>query len=639
MQNRPRRRREPSFDDFQRRLPGDEGDFLVVPEGNRRYFAGSPVPAVGMTFVERGGLFLPESAVRPPQPIDLMGTYLTFAEIFGRRPGLAYVVDALGRIGRDPFVRSCAELLGRYDALQANRSEIDEALVTASFREPTASRVRALLQGNRVLITPQALLLLMRFSLVISPDEPPEGAEPRAFIGVVLALQDELGYARSPGGTSSGYVFRGETTSPLFREIVANQAFAASVDEVTLIASHHLHWEQLPAEVGDRPGRVDLKALFEEATGISKDDFMAVGTALWVSAELNQRYPVPATIFDSFTPSREQIEAALSLFAATPEQLRDEIAGLEQRFQTQWSFDVLRRYPVMRMDDGSYLVLSKPLLLERHFGWLPIYDLTEGLQAQGRRREARQADTWYRTMCELDARQGLENLAMPSDAGRRLYFEEDIQEAFGTTTRNADAAIDYGDAWVVVEMGTHKLTRATIVAGEPEALAEDLRVGVEEKVEQIDATIQRLIEDESRLTSHPARPRRRYVAVLLLTEGFPTNPMTMTAVRERLAARGLLADPRIGPLHIVDQEEMNMVEAVAESGGPSLLTLLEEHERSTLRDMGLRDYLIVDRGRGVGPERAQRTEAPFERAWEPVIDRVRQTQADPAAEGRQGTEP
>jgi YD repeat-containing protein len=94
MQNRPRRRREPSFDDFQRRLPGDEGDFLVVPQGNRPYFAGSPVPAVGMTFVERGGLFLPESAVRPPQPIDLMGTYLTFGEIFGRRPGLAYVETA-----------------------------------------------------------------------------------------------------------------------------------------------------------------------------------------------------------------------------------------------------------------------------------------------------------------------------------------------------------------------------------------------------------------------------------------------------------------------------------------------------------------------------------------------------------------
>jgi hypothetical protein len=157
----------------------------------------------------------------------------------------------------------------------------------------------------------------------------------------------------------------------------------------------------------------------------------------------------------------------------------------------------------------------------------------------------------------------LEVLA-PAAAGiRRIYGEDDIQHAL-PGVRNADAVIGYGDAWVVSEISTRKLTRATTIALEPEALAEDLRLGVGDKVEQLDATIRQLIDDESRLTGDQPQPRRRYVPVLLATEGFPTNPMTMTAVHERLAARGLLADPPVGPLHVVDQEEMTMVEAIVE---------------------------------------------------------------------------
>lgn len=316
---------------------------------------------------------------------------------------------------------------------------------------------------------------------------------------------------------------------------------------------------------------------------------------------------------------REVVDRALSLVARTADEFRRLILSTPREFRTEWSFDVLRRYPLLRMDNGDILVLSKRLLIERVYGWLPIFDLTDGLKAKKRKTDAERAVRWLRHLCEADALAGLANLAGPS----RFFGESSIQLAFGTAVQNADAAIEYADAWVVFEIGTHQLTRATVVAAKPEALESDLRLGIDDKAAQLDATIRELIADESRLTTQAPRGRRRYVPVLVLTEGFPVNPMTMTAVRERLRVAGLFADARIGPLHIIDQEELDMAEAIAEERGPSLLQLFEDHERSNLADSGFKNWLILERGRGIGPRRPKRLEAVRAEAWQPALDRLR----------------
>jgi len=131
------------------------------------------------------------------------------------------------------------------------------------------------------------------------------------------------------------------------------------------------------------------------------------------------------------------------------------------------------------------------------------------------------------------------------------------------------------------------------------------------------------------LTSAAALPRRRYAAVLVLTEGFPVNPMTGVAIAERLQAAGLLADRRIGPLHVIDQEELDMIEGIAEDGGPTLLQLLEEHERASLARWAFKDWVILARGRGVGPRRPRRMEALRGVAWQPALDRLRRQQGTP----------
>lgn len=624
-----------SASDFRNRVLDDIGDFLQVPQGNRPVVPGTLLPLIGATFVRQpSGVFIPESAARLPRPIDLIGTYITHEEIFGFRLGLEYVTEALRTVSRNAFIRACAELLGYYESIRLTRKQVDQALVAQWFKEPMATRLREELRGNRTLVSPQTLLLLIEFALLVSPEAAPEGNEPVHLARLALGLQDDLGHTREETGEISDNVFRGEVASRLFREVVSSHDFASWTSEGSTIGHHQLRWNVLPDAHAGNPRSVDLVALFAEATGVAKDDFTAIATLLWVDAEIRNRYPSPHTLLESLTIPADQVEAGLALFAATPDQLKSEVERLFQRFPTQWSFDPVRRFPVLRVN-GDMLVLSKHLLMERMLGWLPIFDVDFGLRAHGRREDADRAVGWFRLMCEADARAGLADLAPPVGKDRRLYGEAEIQTAFGTGAPNADAALDYPRAWIVVEISTAQLKRETVVGGEPQALEDDLARIVDVKVEQLDATIGELIANESRLTGHPAVARTRYLPVLIATEGFPVNPMTMTAIKERISAAGRFADPRIGPLRIIDQEGLDMAEAIVEKGEATLLSLLEDHAASTLADNGLKDWLVLGRGRGVGPGGPQRMEPHQRAAWRPVEERVRQL-SDPSPDGAGG---
>lgn len=605
---------EPDLSQFKARPSGDEGDYIAVPEAGRAYFSGTTIPAVGARYVKRpDGLMVPEAVARGPQPIDLIRTYVTYSDLFGYPPYADYVIEALGAVRRDEFLVLCTSLLGAYEKLNASRNDIDRRLAEVWFKEPAKAKILGLLRGRSTLVAPQTPLLLVQLALVGSPVEPEPEATAHSIPALILALQEGLG----SGGDAEGNVFTGDPHSALFRQVVAGHHFGATEDEATTIAHHQQRWVRLDRAHASDQGAVDLYAAFRDATGVDKDDFAAVALAIWAYCETHDAFPISASVLDSFKISRAVVDRALSLICTTIDELRTVILSTPPEFQTEWSFDALRRFPLLRLENGDILVLSKGLLIDRIFGWLPIFDLREGLRAAGRKKDADRAYTWFRHLCEVDALEGIRNLA-----GSRLYDEDAIQGAFGTAVPNADAAIEYPDAWIVVEIGTHQLSRATAVATSPDGLEADLKHGIDEKAAQLDSTIRELIADETRLTAQPSLPRRRFVPVLVLTEGFPVNPMTTTAIRERLVAAGLFSDPRIGPLHVLDQEELDMAEAVAEEAGPSLLQLLEEHEHSNLAGSAFKDWLIVERGRGTGPRRPQRLEAVRQEAWQPAIDRL-----------------
>ncbi len=60
--------------------------------------------------------------------------------------------------------------------------------------------------------------------------------------------------------------------------------------------------------------------------------------------------------------------------------------------------------------------------------------------------------------------------------------------------------------------------------------------------------------------------------MLVLPEGFPVNPITLTVIRERARRKGLFTKPDTDPVEIVDIEELEMMEALQEASGPRTTT-------------------------------------------------------------------
>lgn len=269
----------PNFDPFESRSLGDVGEFLVVPVTNQRYFQGTPIPVIGLEFAQgTHGLLLPRKALQVPQPIDLITTYITYQEVIGEPPRQTYVIDGLERVERDAFVIELARLLGAYEGLGASHKDIDLRLAKEWFRAKGLAEVDSRIRAGSALVAPQTALLLIEWALVISPKTVgPDTVAPNVG-ALILAVQDGLGIqgnADEAADAGRPHVFSGDTGSALFREVVSSADFYAQEDIASILAHHHARWIRLSGELAGSPESVDLADMFNQATGVAKDDFTA----------------------------------------------------------------------------------------------------------------------------------------------------------------------------------------------------------------------------------------------------------------------------------------------------------------------------------------------------------------------------
>lgn len=603
-------------------LAGDQptsvSDYLAVPKLGQAYLRGSTVSSLEMrTVLTRSGLHVPITAKLGPDPIDLLKTYVTASEAFGRSMGMPHVLRWLGEADRDSVLRDVAGVLAERQAIAANWNECDRGLVQRLFRQDVATKILNLLGHDRPLVSPQGLLILAKGALQLSPIG--GSADMSMLVPAVLALQEDLG--RRDGAEPNDEPERLTPGGRLFREILRSQAFHSQTNEGTMMPQFDLRWRELPRAMAGERGAFDLKAVFAEATGVTLDDFTALGLGLWARAVEQPGVPIPLTYFSSFNWTDERLERTLQMVARAPGELSAALTEHEDAFGYEWSFDPLRRFPVVRLEDDCVLALSPRLLFERVFGWLPIFDVVHGLEANGQRRRGKQVERFFQSICERQAMDSLGAIAGGGPA-KRLYGEADLQQAFGTV-RTADAVLDYGSAWVVVEISSRRLVRESVVGGSREHLEADLARGVYRKAEQLHATITQLANDESRLTGVTAVLGRRFIPLLVTTEGFPINPMTTTVIEADLAAKGLLAGTLVAPIRIIDQEDLHVIEAIVERGEAGLLDLLDGYNAGRLRGMGFKDWVSAERGLELG--RPTRLEDAFHRAWRPALAALSET--------------
>ena len=85
----------------------------------------------------------------------------------------------------------------------------------------------------------------------------------------------------------------------------------------------------------------------------------------------------------------------------------------------------------------------------------------------------------------------------------------------------------------------------------------------------------RVVDAEQRLTHAAPSPARRFHPIVVLTEGFPINPIVVTRLREKLRSLKIGVTEDTAPLAVLELTTLEFVEAYQEAGGKSLPQLLD----------------------------------------------------------------
>ena len=486
----------------------------------------------------------------------------------------------------------------------ARQQDVDVEFATTYLAEPHRQRVLNLVSAGRVLVVLQALLVLSKIALMNCPSRGvPEAHDQRPLVFMLLGLTEHLGSEMDEDLESGAKHVVTGTPGALGREVIANQLANRHRDEASRWATFEECWRQVPAQLAAHPRVVDMSDAYEDATGVPLDDLVTVCAAMWATANNGTPHLAPG-FFGALGWSEDRLAAALQLVSATPEQMAQMLSDEGESVGIAWSVQTLQQYPVVRWATGHLTVLDPDLVIDRATGTWPLYDIARELESRGDSSTSQRVRGSYAHLFEHHVT-SLVGEVVGTGSLQRAYSEDDLRHAFGRRHKVADVAVDYGTAWIVLDATTAGVQLRTFAGSDDESVEQDIQAIVR-KARQLDATINLLRERQEALTGHRFEGGRRFHPVVVVAGAAAGGPIFMTLLREALAAAGVLLGEDVATLEILEVEDLHVAAAVAEAGGPSLVDLLRGKEDSALRDMSLKDYVLLDLGLRPGrPRRIQ----------------------------------
>lgn len=557
------------------------------------------------------GLLVPRRHAASPGPIDLLKVYVTDQEIFGFRIGIERATTWLKRISLNAALRFATHWTCLLQTYGTDQQELDRSFARTYLKGDALARCESAVDRGQRILVPQVLLVLLKIALFQCADDRADDENAEFLPVVMLAIAGALGTIEDDDGDKS---------RALEAEIIANQHFNSNHDLTNTMALFGYRWTT-PDETGSA-----LEEAYLDATGVALRDVAVVALSLWAAVQ-NGASRVSKDYFQHLNWPQERLDGALDLISAPVESLRESIRSDEQAENWEavgWLFSPLERHPVLQWQN-DYIVISPRFLQERVFGWPAVFDLQHALRTDNRASDAERAIGRLREKTETYTRDVLDSIASSQEGlARRVYHERSLKEAFGASDKTADAAIDYGDAWAVVEISTRRLARPVVYARHG-AIEQEIEVLIA-KCKQLDATIKKLRRDESRLTGHPPAGPRRFYPILVMTEGYAVNPVVNLRLREVLHMKRLLSGKDTGPVEIMDLQTLELVESVAEAGGPTLVELIRGKGSSGMANAGLWDYMVVERNFRV--ERNRRLQESWATPFNWALDALEPSQPD-----------
>lgn len=584
---------------------------------------GSVVPSLTRVMhLDHSGLYVPAGLARVTQPLDHMRVFITAEELVGFRMPISAIRHLLAEVPLEHALAWVSSLSAALTRPAGGAQGVELAFVEQHFNGDLKTKARNLLRDpRRVLLIPQALSVLTKLALVVCEPslDPEREVELKPLITALLHIPSHLN--ASMDTMSDKDLVVGTDPGDLARYIIANQMFNATVDEKTSWAVFQRCWKELPVEMAGHPRMMDLPKVYEDVTGIPLGDLETLCSVLWARSMTGNATVTP-DYFDSLGWTTERYERTLSRLCATPEQMRQMVVDDLADSGYAWSTKSFEEYPVIRWDDGRLTILGPGLVLRRATGMWPLFEILRVLELE-------RPDPSLRSKVKQALDLAYEQFARETLAGitgqARLYSEDVLRSAYGIKKKVADAAADYGYAWVVVDITTTGFKLPTAAGNNAESVARDLD-HVVEKARQIQATIDGLRADETKLTKAAIFPgRRTFYPVLVIATRFATSPITMTILRERLAETRVLQDDDIAPLEVMELEDLLALEGAVERHGLDMAGVLARKATASMALMSMRHFLGEELGHSA-PHPA-RVEDQWQTWFESALEQLRRNAA------------
>lgn len=539
--------------------------------------------------------------------------------------------------GVGPSEAAVAAILDTYDRRQllaqlaylsrVNDRPTDLPGVTAYYRRalgrfgPALDAALASTDHEVRVVTRQQVLLATRELLRRPLMDGVRRESPVLATGILLthaagSMRDKIA-ARDTGKEICGF------PAHLLLELARNATLYEQDDASEMIARTWTLWrEHSPGVQKLRELGATPRELLREATGLELEDLMAICFAAYghlVGTREGGPVLMNPDYFTKAAMTEEQEQAALQVLTSTPDEIRERL----QRTVGEYDFLPFQSKPILRTDDG-FLILDSRFLLDkftiRGLYWIVHDYLKYHLRDEERRGRWSEA---HAKMVENMVEEQLRSVApgLPKSPDRAFYGEEEIADSYTQKDGDkvCDAAVDYGDRILLFEVVDRQLTHGTRVEGRASAFEKDTTLAVVDKCRQLDAIAKAVLADPSALTGRPPVPGMRVVPVLVVAGGYPSDPVSRGYAEKRLEKEGLLDNPRIDKLGIVDLGEVEMLEALAKTHH-DLAKVITDWKHSDNRNFALRNFLIERYGGQT--LRSERTQRRIEEVGDALTTRV-----------------
>jgi len=520
-----------------------------------------------------------------------MAVYVTLEELRGRPATLAEIVTTLGGIGTYEALQALSRIGLLLENHEWSNKDLQHALVRDLLPEDYSSGAAQILSGQpyRFVFFEQQILSAMQLAIRYCPEVGPVplGANRPLFdelmVKCVLGITDILESTYLSSSKKQCGAGPGQVPEALTSALLRNAFFNYRDQFPNMLARFWDLYLELPRELSGSPNYIDVEAAFAQATGVSLRVYLAVGFAvagqfMQASGKVGERdlrkfAMDPMAYFSTTTLDHTTIErCVLQLSSDLGSYRRSLLAELARTKEPFFSFVTMRQSPLLRFPNGAYIPLSLRFLQERitvGVYWL-IHDHLHGKERTRFQRFF--GELFQRYVQDILARAYPTSALLP----KRLHFAS----TYGTRARpkeSSDIMLLYGEDVVFIEAIASRLRMEDSgITGDITAFRKDIKDKVVAAARQVDRVVHDFVAGKFALDGFDGRQMRRAHPVVLTFGHIPQSPPTWHEIQRMIDAEGLFKGHLFGPLHLINVEELEILEAYLRSGGSlSLLDILQ----------------------------------------------------------------